>query len=104
MPVIPSVGRNIGGNVPTAASEVAHENTPPHGPAGERGNAAHQYMLLVAMHDVRIAQLRQYGRGERIKLLLAYMPGVSNYMHLQIADRFTALPASETDKAGGRFL
>ena len=54
--VKPAVGRHVARDVEPAAAEIGHEDAPPPQPRAQRRHAARQHVLLVAVHDGRVAE------------------------------------------------
>ena len=60
MTVEPIVGREIGRHIPSSTAKVGDEHPPAKRAACNCGHTGRQDMLLIAMNDVRAAQMREH--------------------------------------------
>ena len=102
--VKPPVGRHVGGDVPTTATEIGHEYPATGHAAQGRGGAAHHHVLLVAVHDIGAKNFAEHGGGPAIGLLAAHSPAARQDAHAQPIDRTIAGFGAERHEARRHLL
>ena len=63
MRVKPAIGRHVRRDVPSAAAEIGRKHAPAGHAAYRGGRAAHQNVVLVAVHDVGLQNLPARSRA-----------------------------------------
>lgn len=91
MTVVPAIGGDVAGEIPTAAAEITHEHLASGEPAKQRRQAARQHMLLMTMHDGGSPQFVNQAQGEGIDRLPSDQPGLANDPDAQRARRGLSL-------------
>jgi len=96
------IGGEIGGDVPSTASEIGGKDVPPRQSAQSRGRAAHHDVLLMAMHDVCAENLRKHRGRQRVVCLSPDVPRTWDNAHVELIDVPLLRLGSECQQSRGR--